>query len=178
LDSKGITLVETLITIALIGIAMALLAKMMFAGNQAWQNQWARVKMESQAQKVITLLTYNLRQAVPNTVAISNQTGEMNNSMITFNRTDGSGSYSFYMKSLMKGTTVMEREVVFTAPASIGSANPVTNVLATDVLALYFTYPNLPDTSRVIANISMYKHPLNATQPVFFQSQETIYIRN
>jgi type II secretory pathway pseudopilin PulG len=172
-------MVEMLIVVGIIGLAMALLAKMTLAGLRAWEKQWSRLKLERQAQSFMYALSYNLRQAQPGTVAISNYPGEMNNSMITFTLVNGSNPVSFYLKTLKSGTRIMERQVVFYEPyGNTTTPSYAPKVLASDVLSLYFTYPKISDTTRVIANISLYSTPLKNQDPVFFQSQETVYVRN
>jgi type II secretory pathway pseudopilin PulG len=177
--ARGVSVIEVLIVVGIIGIAMALLAKLTLAGLGAWEKQWARVKMEKQAQTFMYVLSYNLRQAQPGTVAITNNPGEMNNSLITFTLVGQSKPVSFYLRTLKSGSKIMERQAVFVeAKGNTTTPTYAPQVLATDVLSLYFTYPKIADITRVAANISLYATPLNRKDPVFFQSQETIYIRN
>src|SRR5437016_4427137 len=75
LNEKGVTLIEVMMVIGIIGFVMSLIATLSFVGMRAWQKQNARVKLESQAQNFIYILSYDLRQAQAGTVAISNYPG-------------------------------------------------------------------------------------------------------
>jgi len=178
-NSRGITIIEALIVIGVIGLAMALMSKLTLSGLRAWEKQWARVKMERQAQNFMYVLSYNLRQAQPATVAITNYPGEMNNSLITFTLVGQTKPVTFYLKTIKSGSKIMVRQAIFVEPkGNTTTPTYAPQVLATDVLSLYFTYPKIADTSRVAANISLYGTPLYKKDPVFFQSQETIFIRD
>jgi len=161
LDEKGQTMIDMMITVALIGIVMAVIATLTLAGVRAWQKQFARQKLERQAQSFMYDLSYQLRQAQTNSVGISNLSGEMNNSLIWFIPVGQSNPVSFYLQSVKKsGGSVMERQAVFAQPITWISGGVTTttyshNVLATDFLSLLFTYPDITDPSRVVANISL-----------------------
>ena len=174
-------MVELLIVIGVIGIAMALVATLTLAGVKAWQKQWTRVKLERQAQSFMYTLTYNLRQAQPGPIQISNNTGELNNSLITFTPVGQSLPVSFYLKTLTtSGGKVLSKQAIFSQGVTTSAPSTVfsQNVMATDVMSLYFTFPSYADTSRVMVNISLFKTPLAGTAPVYFQAQETVYVRN
>src|SRR5579859_6563809 len=107
LPQEGQTMVDLMITAALIGVAMAVIAVLTFAGVRAWQNQLTRLKLERQAQSFMYVLTYNLRQAQTNSMAITNLAGEMNNSLLAFTPAGKSLPVSFYLRSVTSGGNVL-----------------------------------------------------------------------
>lgn len=180
LNEKGVTIVEAMMVIGIIGFVMALISTMAYVGMTAWQKQKTRVKLESQAQSFMYITSFQLRQANPSTVSISNLSGEMNNSLITFTPAGKSNPVSVYLKTLTgSGGKVLSRQAIFSEPAG----NTITptysqQVVATDVLSLYFTYPKIADNSRVLINLSLQNYPFKNKEPVAIQSQEVVDIRN
>lgn len=178
LNQKGITMVEVLIVIGVIMFVMSMVTVLSKVGLTAWQKQTARVKLETYAQNVMTVLAYNLRQAQPGTVSISNNTGELNESMITFKLIGNTNPVSIYLQSQKNSSgTIVNRQVIFTEPEG-STPSYLPKVLATNVVSLYFTYPKISDTSRIMANIALRSVPLKSLSAVYFQSQEIIYVRN
>ena len=67
LSDHGVTIIEALMVMAVVGFIMALLAVLASTGVTAWQKQSIRIQMESQSQAFMYLLTQKLRQAQPGT---------------------------------------------------------------------------------------------------------------
>jgi Tfp pilus assembly protein PilE len=180
LDEKGVTIVEVMMVVGIIGFIMALISTLSYVGVTAWQKQKTRVKLETQSQNFMYVATYQLRQANPSSIAISNLAGEMNNSLIVFTPSGKSNPVSIYLKTLKNSSgQVLARQAVYSEPLG----NTVTptysqNVVATDVMSLYFTFPKITDTSRVLINLSMQAYPFKNKAPVYIQSQEMVNIRN
>lgn len=166
--------------LGVIGFIMSLIAVLAYTGVSAWQKQSARLQLESQSQNFMYVLTEKLRQAQPGTVQISNYAGEMNESMITFTQSGQGSPVSIYLKSLKGSGGAVDRQVWMFEPA--GPATPVYSaqgqLLAANVVSLYFTYPNISDTSRILVNLSMQKVPFKNKPPVYYQAQEVVYVRN
>lgn len=185
LSEKGVTIIEALMVMAVIGFVMSLISVLAYTGVSAWQKQSVRIQLESQAQNFMYVLSYNLRQAQPGSVAISNYPGEMNESMISFTLTNGSNPVSIYLKTIKNAAgTVMDRQVFLSEPRYKNAATPTPTyatggeLLATNVVSLYFTFPKISDTSRVLANIALQKSPMKNKLPVIYQAQQVIYVRN
>lgn len=179
LDEKGVTIVEVMMVVGIIGFVMAIISTLSYVGVTSWQKQKARTQLETQSQNFMYVLSYQLRQADPSTIAISNVSGEMNNSLIVFTPVGKSNPVSVYLRTLKDaGGNVLTRQAVYSEPLG----NTVTptysqNALATNVLSLYFTFPKITDTSRVLVNLALQTYPFKNKEPVYIQSQEMVDIR-
>lgn len=185
LNDKGATMIELMIVVGIIAFVMSLLTLLSYTGVTAWQKQSARVKLEAEAQNFMYVLSYKLRQAQPGTVSISRFPGETQpNSMITFTMVGQSSPVSCFLRTLTgPGGKIMHRQVVLLEPVFLTPvASPVYggsgNILATDVVSLYFTYPKISDNTRVLVSIAVERVPFKKKVPVSYQAQEIIYIRN
>ena len=180
LNAKGTTIIELMMVVGLIGLVMALITSLSYTGITAWQKQSARIQLEAQAQSFMYVLSYNLRQADPSTVSISSLAGEMNESLITFSMAGKTNPVSIFLKTIAGSGTKLDRQILISEPLSAASTIYSTNpqVLAQNVVSLYFTFPKIADTSRVMVNLTLQNTPLKNKEPVFLQTQETIYVRN
>lgn len=178
LNDRGITIIEALMVMAVIGFIMSLIATLAYFGVTAWQKQSTRLQLESQAQSFMYILTEKLRQAQPGTVSISNYSGEMNESLITFTMVGQTNPVSIYLKTTTGTGGAEDRKIWMFEPSSTGTYLPGGQMLASNVISLYFTYPSSSDSQRVIASISLQKYPLKNKAPVTYADQETIYIRD
>lgn len=182
---EGVTIIEALIVMGIIGFVMSLIFTFSYLGVRSWQNQTVRAKLIRQAQDFTYVASYQLRQAQQGTVIITNYPGEASNSLITFTPIGKSNPVSIYMRTVTQvqsGVTVsLSRQVFFKQVTSFAGTPTVSvndEVLATDVASLYFTYPDASDDSRVLMCISLRKQPLKTASPVDVQQQETVNIRN
>lgn len=183
LSAEGVTLIEAMMVMAVIGFIMSLIAVMSYTGVTAWQKQSTRLQMENQAQNFMYLLTQKLRQAQPSTVTITNQPGEMNESEIYFTMTGQTSPVTFCLKTTSGTGGAVDRKILMFDPKTIGSTPTASylsggQVLASNVVSLYFTYPNISDSSRILISLSMQQYPFKNKPPVYFQSSEEVYVRN
>jgi prepilin-type N-terminal cleavage/methylation domain-containing protein len=188
LGEEGVTMIEYLIVIAIIGIVMSAIATISLQAIKSYGNQNARLQMESQAQNFIYILTEKLRQAAPGTVSISNFTppAENNESMIIFTEINQSNPVSIYLKTTTgTGGKVLDRRILMFEPlySVSGGVTTVTystggNVLASNVVSLYFTYPMINNNSRIQVSLSQEKIPFAKQVPVDLQTTQVIYTRN
>ncbi|HJT24138.1 MAG TPA: hypothetical protein VJ873_06145 [bacterium] len=166
-----------------IGFIMSLIAVMAYTGVTAWQKQSTRLQMENQAQNFMYILTEKLRQAQPGTVSISNVSGEMNESEIYFNLVGQNNPVTFCLKTVTGTGGAQDRKILFFDPEYTGNTTTATylaggQVLASNVISLYFTYPNVSDTSRILVSLSLQKYPFKNKPPVYYQASEEVYVRN
>jgi len=129
------------------------------------------------------ILPYDLRQAQPGAVTITTAPGETQpNSMIVFTLANASSPVSVYLKTITSASgKVSDKLALLSEPVSIGGTPTYLSgqqVLASNLVSLYFTYPSSIDTSRVIANLAQQKTPFKNKVPVQVQSQEIINVRN
>ena len=178
-NEDGFTLIEGLIAIGIVGFIMAMVTVLLSIGTTAWAKQNARIKMETQAQDLIQLFTYGLRQSNPSTITITNLAGEAPNSLIKYTSYGKSSPVSIYLKTSTLANGTKKRQIFFAEP--IGNTITPTYTprpIADNVVELYFTFPKITDTSRVIVNFAAETYPLKNKSPVMYQTQETIYARN
>ena len=82
---KGLTIIELLITTAIIGIISLVLAQMYFQGFRTWRQNKARIDVQRDARTMLDLINKNLRQAQAGTITISrNSAGDPPCSKISF----------------------------------------------------------------------------------------------
>jgi hypothetical protein len=179
-NSKGFTLTEAMMVIGITMFVMSLVVSLAYTGMSAWQRQTARMQLESDAQNVMYILTYNLRQAQKGTVSISSLGGEQPMSLIYFTPINKSNPVSMFLKSVTTpGGKVMKRQIRFAEPkGTVASPVYTEKVVAQDVVSLYFTFPMVSDPSRVLINLGLQKRPFKNKAPVVYQAQEIVYVRN
>jgi prepilin-type N-terminal cleavage/methylation domain-containing protein len=178
-NDDGFTLIEGLIALGIIGFIMAMITFLLSVGTTAWAKQNARLKMETQAMSVIQILTYGLRQSNPSTITITNLSGETNNSLIKYTTYGSSNPVSIYLQTTTLSNGTKKRQILFAEP--LGNTTTPTyspRVMADNVVQLYFTFPKITDTSRVLVNYAAETYPLKNKSAVMYQTQETIYARN
>ena len=183
-NDRGVTIIEALMVLGVIGFIMSLIAVMAFTGMTAWQKQSVRLKLENQAQNFMYVLSDKLRQAQPGSVLITNYSGEMSNSMITFTQVNQSHPVSIYLQTVNGTGGAKDRKVWMFEPVSNGAPTPTYSysaqgqILATNVVSLYFTYPKIADNTRIQVSISLEQYPFKNKPPVNYQATEIIYVRN
>jgi hypothetical protein len=109
----------------------------------------------------------------------------MNESMITFTMVNQSSPVSIYMRTVNAtgGSSAQDRKIWMLEP-SYTNSTPTTvsygtgQILASNVVSLYFTYPKIADTSRIQVSLSMQQAPLQNKPPVSYMTTEVIYVRN
>lgn len=170
--------------LGVIGFIMSLIAVLAYTGVTAWQKQTVRLAMENQAQSFFYVLTEKLRQAQPSSVAISNYapTTEMNMSMITFTETNQTNPVSIYLKTVKGTGSIQDRQIWLLDPEYVTNTSTASysggQVLASNVVSLYFTYPKISDTTRIQVSLSMEQYPFKNKPPVDYQATQVIYVRN
>jgi len=97
---KGLTLIEMLITMAIIGIISLVLGQMFFQGFRTWRQNSARINVQEGARRMLYLINKPLRQAQAGTITISrNSDDDPPCSKIDFTHINGS-AYSYYQSGL------------------------------------------------------------------------------
>ncbi len=178
---SGVTMIEAMMTIGVIGFVMAVIFSVTYFGVVAFQKQFARNKLLREAQATMAIMSSKLREARAGTVSISKYLNAPDYSMITFETLESGGCrYGFYV-NIPPGTR--SRQLVMSEPrpsATPGVCEWSNTVLATDVCDMFFTYPSLANTSLVIANLTLRKDVTStrARIPVVVQTKEEVFIRN
>lgn len=138
---KGFTLIELMITVAIIGIIMSVGPTLLLNIFQFFRMQMARAKVQQNARITLDLINRNLRQATGTSVVISQRTSQPPYSWITFTIDNGSGEalgdYGFYQEG--KYLRYMK--------------NGSTSTISDNLKYLAFTYPRSDDDG--IVSVSM-----------------------
>lgn len=186
-NQKGVTIVEAMMTVGLIGFVMALVASLAYVGVTAWKRQYARLQLERDAQAAIYVLAKNLRQARSGTITISkynNPLGvtELDFSLISFEPQNWSGVRHYcYVKSIPDASgNVKSRQLVYVEPQpdGLGNTRYPEKVLGSGLFQGFFTFPDLQDPSQVLVNWTFSAQPFKDQAPIYVQTKEIVYARN
>lgn len=128
---KGFTLTELMITIAIVGVVMAVGPNLLLNMVKFFRLQIARAEVQRDARAALDLINRNLRQATSTTVAVKNRPNQPPYSWLTFEISKGTGAalgwYGFYQEGSKlqfnnrgSTTTISEnlRYLAFTYPRS------------------------------------------------------------
>lgn len=177
---SGITMIEAMITIGIIGFVMSLIVVMTNVGVTAWKRQYTRLKMEQDAQAVMNHLSMNLRQARANSVVISRWNTKMDYSLISFDRVDAADLRHYYFLRTVGTGETASRNLMYSMPSVDGAGVTVWSetILATNVMHLFFTFPNYNNRTQILANATFRRLPFRGKAPVVVQAKEIIYARD
>lgn len=85
----GYTLLETMLTVAIVGILFAIGAKLMIQANNYFVFNKTRGDLQGQARSAMYIMTREIRQAVSSSIVLDQLHGQPYWSRITFNKLDG-----------------------------------------------------------------------------------------
>ena len=95
-NNRGMTLVETMITVAIIGIVASVMWGVFMQGFRMWRLHSAQTEVQRDARRILDLMGRNLRQARAASVSISrNAATDPPFSQISFQKINGN-SISYY----------------------------------------------------------------------------------
>lgn len=138
---RGFTLVELMVTVALVGILISVGPTLLLNLVRFWRVQLGRANVQQNARNALDLVNRNLRQASASSITVSNRANQPPYSWIRFSIDVGTGAavgdYGFYQE----GTNLKYM--------SDGS----TATIATNLKYLAFTYPKSDDSG--IISVSM-----------------------
>lgn len=186
LDARGITMIEAMITIGIVGFVMAIIFSVSYWGVVAWQKQFARNKLLREAQQVMFILSAKLREAQASSITIDRfSAAEPDYSRISFTTIDtGPVRYQFYLR---KPPGARRGQLIMNEPRISGGVTINTStVLATDVHTLFFALPDASKTNLVIINLTLDRSVASGKsraareprQTISVQSKEEVFVRN
>ena len=139
---KGFTLVELMITIALVGIILSVGPNLLLNLVRFWRLQLGRANVQQNARNSLDLMNRTLRQATSSTIVVSNRSNQPPYSWISFSIDKGTGAaignYGFYQEG--KNLKYMKS----------GS----TTTIAENLKYMAFTYPRTDDTGIISVSIT------------------------
>ena len=92
----GFTLIEAMLTVAIVGIVISLSATLMIQGNRYFQLTKARADLQKEARGIMYVITREVRQAQSNTIVISRSSNSQPYySQITFTKQQGTAMVFF-----------------------------------------------------------------------------------
>jgi prepilin-type N-terminal cleavage/methylation domain-containing protein len=175
---SGFTLTELMIAVALLGIGMGWIVKLYMAGWQNWKRNFDELSAQQAARRAMAIMVQAVREGRPGSVAITKPANGPNFSQIAF--TDGRWRNWIFRQ---EGKRLMA--VVPLVPMSAGVPLPngpvvyTTQFLASDVQAVYFTFPSFADMSLVDVGLTIRKYPYQgAAFPIVVQLVERVMLRN
>jgi prepilin-type N-terminal cleavage/methylation domain-containing protein len=133
---QGVTMIELLIAVVVLGLLTAVLGRLTMAGMESWNSGFAQLMMQRKTHYARDVFIRNLRNASASTIAISRtNTAQPYFSMVTF--IDGEGNTHQYYQE--------EKSLIVT----ISKANKVNRevLLMNNLESLKFYYPNEKDFS-------------------------------
>jgi len=164
-STRGVTLVELMITVALSSVVVGGMATLMISYSKMEKLTRARINAQSNVRVYLDLMIKMMRQAQASTVVIDQVSGESPWSRITFTKIDGT-SISFYQQR------VNGEGRLFQAVAG------TTKMLATNLRTMKFTYPSTDD-STIIGVSLCFEEPIYGTMTnVLHLSVEKVRLMN
>ena len=161
---KGFTLIELMVVVALLGILGYGIMKFFTNTYRIWWQSSQQIDVQQKARAAMDEMTRFIRQASPVTgIAVSQQTGEDPNTMITFTRIDGR-QISYY-----KSGDSLKRVV--------GGAT--TDVIPENLVSIYFILDPPITPSRVdISTLTVTTPGIGGEQGSITFPRKRIFLRN
>jgi prepilin-type N-terminal cleavage/methylation domain-containing protein len=135
--APGVTLIELLMAISIMGILFGLIPTLLIQMTQLQRQSEARVEIQRDARAALDIMNRILREAKASTITVDNKSGQPFYSRITFKTVD-SKTYLYYQdgKNLQM--------------ASDNGVTASTRALTENLLYLSFTYPRTSD-NRILS---------------------------
>ena len=89
---RGVTLVEVMITVMIVGILFSLGPDLLKQVTRFYLLSRVRIQLQRDARAALSLMTRNIKQAQSNTIVIDNVAGQPYYSRITFYKEDGTST--------------------------------------------------------------------------------------
>ena len=157
---RGFTLVELMISVALLGMGLAYVTTVFLRGWENWKRNYTDVTTQRDGRIALDLMAQGIRQARPMAVKIDNVTGEAWFSRISF-------------------THVKEQKWTFWKEGGklYKAVDSSTMFLCDGVQALQFTYPNLSDFKTIDIGLTITR-PTFQLKTLTVQLTQRVGLRN
>ena len=166
---KGFTMAELMIAVALTGIVTTWIVRLFMAGWNNWKRNFDDLTAQQSARRAMTIMVQALREGRPGSVIITNPVNGPTFGQISF--TDGRWRGWIFRQD---GNRLMA-----VVPLVQGPDASTTQLLATDVQAVIFTFPSFADIGLVDVGLTIRKMPYaKAANPIVVQLVERVMLRN
>jgi len=160
-SGRGFTLIEALISVAIIGIIFTVGPSIFIQVNRFVVLNKARIELQREARTALSLMNRNLRQAQVNTIVLDQAANQPYYSRITFTRSDGV-TFCFYQQ----GTSLMM------------STSNTTQELSENLRYLAFVPQSTEDLSIISVSLTMEKSIYEAKTKALHMASEKVMVMN
>ena len=162
--TKGFTIVEGMITVAIIAIVAAMGPNLITQITRYWRLQVARANVQKNARISLDFSNRHLRQASATSVTLSQRPSQPPHSWVTFTISTGPliGTYGIFQE----GTNLNYAK------------NGTTNTLATDLKFLAFSYPKTDDATIISVSMAFEEATFTGYSKALQLSIEKVRIMN
>jgi prepilin-type N-terminal cleavage/methylation domain-containing protein len=159
---RGVTLMELMITVGIIGAVFGIAAPILTQANRQFILNRTRVQLQQEARSVMYILTRNLRQAQSSTITISRaNTSQPFYSRISFTKEQGN-------------TLIFQQEGVYLYQVIGGVRRPLTQNLK----YLAFTFPRSDDMGIISVSLTLEKKIFEGRSKALHMASEKVQVMN
>ena len=159
---KGFTLIEVMLTLAIVGIVFAIGAPLLNQANRLFILSRTRVELQGEARSVMYVVTRTLRQAQKSTITISRaNSNQPFYSKITFTKEQGN-------------IMVFQQEGVNLYQVIGGGKRP----LSKNLKYLAFTFPRSDDRGIISVSLTLEKNIFQGQKKALHMASEKVRIMN
>ena len=159
--SNGYTLVEILITIAILGVLSGVAAQVILQVNRFFILTRVRLDLQREARAAMYVITRELRQARSTSIVVDQVNGQPYYSRITFTKIQGQ-SVSFYQS----GGNLIQK---------VGNQS---TTLSTHLIYLGYTFPRSEDMSIISVSMTLQETIYQGRQKALHMASEKVQVMN
>lgn len=161
LRTRGYTLTEVLLVVAILGILFSLGPRLFISLNRFLILNRTRIELAREARQILPLVNRNLRQASVATIVIDQANGQPYYSRISFTRADGM-TFSFSQQ----GTDL------------VMTTSNTSKVLTRNLRYLAFTPPRVEDLTILSVSLTLEKNIYEGRTKALHMASEKVMVMN
>lgn len=165
-NNRGYTLVELLITVALMGIIFGLGTTIFIQMNRFTKINTTKLQLQREARLSLNTINRNLRQAVSTSIVIDRATNQPYCSRLTFQRIDGQ-NYRF---------TQLNNKLRMESWST--TISTTTQVICNNVKYLAFVPPRLEDITMISVSVTLEMQIMEAQTKALHMASEKVMVMN